>query len=86
MVSKLVINALIGATLAGPAAELVKNLPRMNNGQDFDYNMWSGYVDIPQTTKQIHYLMAESQSNPDTDPLIVWFNGGPGCSSMLAFI
>ena len=51
MVSKLVINALIGGALAGPAADLVKNLPRMNNGQDFDYNMWSGYVGIPNTTK-----------------------------------
>tara|TARA_B110000285_G_scaffold226320_1_gene285901 strand:+ start:115 stop:489 length:375 start_codon:yes stop_codon:yes gene_type:complete len=72
--------------MAGPPEELVKNLPRMNGGEDFDYNMWSGYVGIPDTTKQIHYLLAESQSNPATDPLIVWFNGGPGCSSMLAFI
>ena len=86
MNSKLVINALIGLAVAGPQEDLVKNLWRMNDGMDFDFNMWSGYIPIKDTTKQIHYLLAESQSNPSTDPLIVWFNGGPGCSSMLAFI
>jgi len=51
MFSTLLINALIGVVLAGPKTELVKNLPRMNGGKDFDYNMWSGYVGIPETTK-----------------------------------
>jgi carboxypeptidase C (cathepsin A) len=58
----------------------------MNGGMDFDFNMWSGYINIPGTTKELHYLMTESERNPAKDPLIIWFNGGPGCSSMLGFI
>ena len=48
-------------------------------------NMFSGYLKITEE-KEYHYVYVESQGNPETDPLLFWFNGGPGCSSMIGFI
>lgn len=43
-------------------------------------NWYSGYYNAT-ATKQLHYVFVESENQPSTDPLIVWFAGGPGCSS-----
>lgn len=47
--------------------------------------MYSGYLTVTET-KSLHYVFAESMSDPTNDPVVIWFNGGPGCSSMLAFM
>jgi len=45
---------------------------------------YSGYLKVTDT-KSLHYVFVESKSDPANDPVIIWFNGGPGCSSLLGF-
>ncbi len=78
------VAALLGLTRAAPADDFVESLPQM--GDSFDFGVYSGYIPLTGPSKKIHYLFLESQGNPQADPLVIWYNGGPGCSSMLAFL
>ena len=45
---------------------------------------------VGDSGKELHYYFTESQNDPYNDPyndpLVIWTNGGPGCSSMLALL
>ena len=45
---------------AAPLNEIVKTMPLMNDGNNFDFKMFSGFIQFPSSSKQIHYLLAES--------------------------
>jgi carboxypeptidase C (cathepsin A) len=46
----------------------------------------SGYIDLEGTNKHLFYWFFESRRKPLEDPLILWLNGGPGCSSLIAVL
>jgi carboxypeptidase C (cathepsin A) len=48
--------------------------------------MYSGQVEVEPNEKWLHYVFTESQGDWKTDPLILWTNGGPACSSLIGFV
>lgn len=73
----------LGLANAAPMDEKVTSIPGYPAFTNFE--QYSGYVTLGKTTKEIHYMFLTSQNDPANDPLVIWFNGGPGCSSMLAW-
>lgn len=43
---------------------------------------WTGTIDVTDD-RRLFFWFFESRSNPETDPIVIWVNGGPGSSSMV---
>ncbi|KAJ7822439.1 serine carboxypeptidase [Mycena leptocephala] len=52
---------------------------------DDSVKQYSGYLDIAED-KHLFFWFFESRSSPASDPLVLWLNGGAGCSSMTGLL
>ena len=76
------LSCLAAAAMAARKEDKMANLP---DAPEWQSDMYSGYLYV-NDSKKLHYTFAESLDKPETDPIVIWFNGGPGCSSMLGMM
>ncbi|KAK9141131.1 hypothetical protein Scep_010812 [Stephania cephalantha] len=70
---------------AAPESALIGGLPGFNG--TFPSKHYSGYVTIDESHgKNLFYYFVVSERNASEDPVVLWLNGGPGCSSFDGFI
>ncbi|KAK8655320.1 hypothetical protein V6N13_107902 [Hibiscus sabdariffa] len=47
------------------------------------FQQYSGYVTVDEKKQRaLFYYFAEAEADPASKPLVLWLNGGPGCSSL----
>ncbi|KAH0888633.1 hypothetical protein HID58_051062, partial [Brassica napus] len=76
----LVISSTSTSSTREQEEDRIKELP----GQPkVGFSQFSGYVTVNESHgRSLFYWLTESSSSPKNKPLLLWLNGGPGCSSI----
>ena len=71
---------------SAPPDALVTRLPGFE-GARLPSKHYAGYVTVDEASERsLFYYLALSERDPAADPVVLWLNGGPGCSSFDGFV
>lgn len=67
------------------AAALADRVDRVPGQPNVSFAQFAGFVNISadHVRREMFYWFFESQRSPENDPVLLWTNGGPGCSGLL---
>ncbi|KAH6765875.1 serine carboxypeptidase-like 40 [Perilla frutescens var. hirtella] len=58
-------------------------IERLPGQPEVEFNQYGGYVTVNRTTgRAFYYYFVEAHHSHNSLPLLLWLNGGPGCSSI----
>jgi hypothetical protein len=70
---------------AEPIDDKIAQLP--GYPPSFNNRVFGGYLDTVSPTRSLHYIFMEANAGAaNKAPVVLWLNGGPGCTSMIGFI
>ncbi|CAK4663959.1 unnamed protein product [Aphanomyces euteiches] len=86
----LLVAASVASMTASSAAQdgnphKITSLPGYDDPKPINFDQYAGHIELPSNRQKMFYWLVESESNPASDPLVLWLNGGPGCSSLGGF-
>ncbi|XP_051150689.1 serine carboxypeptidase-like 45 [Andrographis paniculata] len=80
ILAALICTLMVSVTLT--QSDRIVNLPGQPEAK---FQQYSGYINIgvPQNQERFYfYYFVEAENQPQSKPLVLWLNGGPGCSSI----
>ena len=76
-------SSLIALALLGAASADTLGSSKKNAGPFVGETWYSGLIDL-EHKDDMFYWWFESRNSTDSDPLVLWLTGGPGCASEIA--
>ncbi|KAL5546689.1 hypothetical protein UlMin_006376, partial [Ulmus minor] len=73
-------DKILMAVNSHPSSDKIEKFP----GQpSVSFQQFSGYITVDQKQERaLFYYFVEAEKDPHLKPLVLWLNGGPGCSSV----